>query len=74
MPNAKSTIPEPATRARVSRFDGEFIERRFQLHRDLMAQYAAQLASDIVIEVAAAVDQARRELAAKRLPPSRSAA
>ena len=73
MPNVKSTIPEPATRARLSRFDREFIERRFQLHREQMAEYAAELASDIVIEVAAAIDQARRRREAKRLA-SRSAA
>lgn len=70
----KRSLAESAiSSCRIVRFDAEFIERRFQLHREQMAAIAAELTTDIVIEVAAAVDQARHELAQK-LTPGRNAA
>lgn len=74
MMRRERSLPDSASPSRtLPRFDAEFIERRFQQHREEMAEYAAALTTDIVIEVAAAVDQARRELARKQLAPRNAA-
>lgn len=75
MSSVERSLPRVASPSgRIPRFDAEFIERRFQEHRQAMAEFAAELASDIVIEVSAAVDRARRELARKQLAAKRHAA
>lgn len=53
--NSLTVISRPPTQP--VRFDAAFLDRRMREHREAQAQQAAQLATEIIIEVAIALEE-----------------